>query len=61
MIGIIEEGTYVIMLESMTSTQAKYINALGKGPNKNNINLISDPCMEVSYSYYISTSIENDA
>lgn len=53
----IEEGTYVLLLESLTSSQNKFTSLSAATKDYQRFN---DPCLALNYSYYITSTYDFD-
>ena len=60
MLHDIDEGTYVLLITSMTSTNEKFVlDGLGKNSlNKDSTKVLRNSCLKVQYSYYITADTD---
>jgi hypothetical protein len=57
----LEEGTYVLLIESLSSTSEKFTTVTHSQLSAHEFKrLVPDPCLTVNYSYYISTTYDED-
>ena len=59
--AIIEEGTYVVSIQSLTSTEDKFLHSgLGKTQQISALKLYHKPCIHMHYNYFVTTMNPND-
>lgn len=60
--AIIDEGTYVISIQSLTSAKTKFgVRGVSKSQNSKAQLLSYNPCTEITYSYFITSLASGDS